>query len=207
MSKSRLETFSDGVFAIVITILVLELSFPIKNSLDSLLVFKSIIAMLPQLFLFFFSFITLSVMWINHHKILSNVDTINKSIVWYNSILLMFISLVPFATAILGANPQNKSALMIYSFLMIICSMCFSKLYRVSHIGVGEGEITKKTKVKRVKNIANKIYYIFRISKFRKMRHVGLYSYTASFFLTPFSLVLGYIFLIIPLSVYLLKKD
>jgi uncharacterized membrane protein len=184
MSKGRLESFSDGVMAIVITLLAFDLKVPMKEVLDASLALKMFISMAPQFLLFFISFVTLSTMWINHHFIVSKIEEVNTKVLWINSLLLMFITLVPFSASFVSNNLQNKISLMIYALLMFLISFMFSKLYK----------------------FANHNYKTL-FPQTRKLRHVGMVSYALAFFLTPFSILFGYTFICIPLLIYLLPRQ
>ena len=108
MTKNRLETFSDSVMAIVITLLAFELKSPIVGSLDNLQTLQNLHGLAAQFFIFVLSFLTISIMWINHHYITNKIELVTHRTVWANSILLLFISLIPFVTSFLGSNPNNQ---------------------------------------------------------------------------------------------------
>jgi uncharacterized membrane protein len=98
MGKSRLEAFSDGVFAILLTIMVLELKIPRSASLSALR------PVLPVFLTYVLSFVTLGIYWVNHHHMLHTVAKINGRILWANLHLLFWLSLFPFATGWMGEN-------------------------------------------------------------------------------------------------------
>src|SRR5690348_2803751 len=98
MNKTRLEAFSDGVLAIIITIMVLELKTPHEPTVHALL-------SLWNIFLsYLMSFIFIAIYWGNHHHLLHTVHHVNTKIIWANMGLLFTLSLVPFTTAFLGEN-------------------------------------------------------------------------------------------------------
>jgi len=96
MSRGRLEAFSDGVIAILITIMVLELRIPEGDSLESLR------AVLPEFLVYVLSFVNLGIYWNNHHHLLHTVSSVNGRILWANLHLLFWLSLVPVTTAWMG---------------------------------------------------------------------------------------------------------
>src|SRR5512141_3069478 len=98
MRKTRLEAFSDGVIAILITIMVLELKIPGGGDFDALR------PVLPHLLSYVLSFIYLAIYWNNHHHMLHETDQINGKILWANMHLLFWLSLIPFATGWMGEN-------------------------------------------------------------------------------------------------------
>src|SRR5918993_80636 len=98
MRKGRLEAFSDGVIAILITIMVLELKIPHGTDLESLR------PILPVFLTYVLSFVYLAIYWNNHHHMLHATDQINGKILWANMHLLFWLSLIPFATGWMGEN-------------------------------------------------------------------------------------------------------
>src|SRR5262245_16798905 len=98
MSKERMLAFSDGVIAIIITIMVLELRPPHEPTLEAL------IPMAPIFLSYLLSFIYLAIYWNNHHHMLQVVERVNGGILWANMALLFTLSLVPFTTAWMGEN-------------------------------------------------------------------------------------------------------
>ena len=98
MTKGRLEAFSDGVFAVIITIMVLELKVPHGGE------WASLEPLVPVFFTYVLSFVFLGIYWNNHHHILHVTDRINGAIMWANLHLLFWLSLVPFVTGWMGEN-------------------------------------------------------------------------------------------------------
>lgn len=184
MTKNRLETFSDSVMAIVITLLAFEFKTPIFNSIDNVQTLQLLNLLTPSFFIFVLSFLTISIMWINHHYITNKIEAVTHRTVWANSILLMFISLIPFATSFLGANPNNQVALITYSVVMLLASLSFSLLKTFS--------------------VPKGIYTHGR----EKFKHIGIYAYTFAIFVAFFMPGLTYLVLMVPpLSYILPHKD
>src|SRR6478672_2234689 len=98
MNKARLEAFSDGVIAILLTIMVLELKAP--EGID----FEALVPLLPRFLTYILSFIFLGIYWNNHHHLLQMTHKVNGAILWANLHLLFWLSLVPFITAWMGEN-------------------------------------------------------------------------------------------------------
>jgi TMEM175 potassium channel family protein len=120
MTKTRLEAFSDGVIAIIITIMVLELKAPHgtdwKNDLQPLLpVFISYVA----------SFTMLGIYWVNHHHLIHTIKEMSGGIMWANLHLLFWLSLVPFATAWMGENHFDSVTVAAYAFLSDLCGLAY----------------------------------------------------------------------------------
>jgi uncharacterized membrane protein len=125
MKKGRLEAFSDGVLAIIITIMVLELKVPHGDDIRSLLY------ELPVLFSYLLSFIYIGIYWNNHHHMLYLVDSITGTVLWANLNLLFWLSLVPFVTAWVGENNFSKVPVAAYGTVLIMCALSYTLLSRV----------------------------------------------------------------------------
>jgi uncharacterized membrane protein len=113
MTKERLEMFSDGVIAILITIMVLELKIPHGAGAEAL---RSV---LPAFLGYVLSFVYLGIYWVNHHHMLRMTDRVNGKILWANLHLLFWLSLVPAATAWLGENPREPLPTAVYGITLL----------------------------------------------------------------------------------------
>ncbi|MGZ6523146.1 MAG: TMEM175 family protein, partial [Bacteroidia bacterium] len=102
MTKTRLEAFSDGVIAIIITIMVLELKIPHSTN------WEDIKPLFPTFISYVISFIMIGIYWGNHHHLLHTVNHVNSKMIWANLHLLFWLSLVPFATAWMGETRFDK---------------------------------------------------------------------------------------------------
>lgn len=126
-SKSRVETFSDGVFAIIVTLLVLEIKVPhidLHDNSNDLL--KALIALFPKFISWIISFFTVCVIWVNHHRLFKIFHIFNHGLFWWNAVLLMWCSFIPFPTAVLGDYPNNQTAVLLYGFVMMLMALTFS---------------------------------------------------------------------------------
>ena len=119
MSRGRLEAFSDGVIAILITIMVLNLRPPDGASLGSLR------HMIPQLLVYILSFTFLGIYWVNHHHLLQAVDRISGAVLWANLALLFALSLTPIATAWLGAHPRASGPVIAYGAVLLLSAIAY----------------------------------------------------------------------------------
>lgn len=119
MNKSRLEAFSDGVIAIIITIMVLELKAPRGSDLASLR------PLLPVFMSYILSFIYLGIYWNNHHHMMSTVKQISGGILWANLHLLFWLSLVPFTTAWMGQNHFAPDTLALYGIILLMAAVAY----------------------------------------------------------------------------------
>ena len=131
MTKGRLEAFSDGVIAIIITIMVLELDVPEGADL------AAIAPLLPVFLTYVMSFVFLGVYWNNHHHLFHVVERVNGGILWANLHLLFWLSLTPFITAWMGRNHFAPLPTAAYGVVMLLSALAFTILTRaiVAHQG------------------------------------------------------------------------
>ncbi len=131
MGKGRLEAFSDGVFAIIITIMVLELKIPHEPTLSAL-------AELTPIFLsYVLSFIFVGIYWNNHHHMLHLTRSVNGRILWANLHLLFWLSIVPFVTAWMGENHLATIPVALYGVVLDLAGFAYYVLSRalIAHLG------------------------------------------------------------------------
>jgi TMEM175 potassium channel family protein len=124
MSKQRLEAFSDGVMAILITIMVLELRVPHSAQLDAL------VEVLPTFLSYVLSFVYLGIYWNNHHHMLHAARHVTGGVLWANLHLLFWLSLLPFATAWMGENHFAPVPTAFYGVILLACAMAYLILER-----------------------------------------------------------------------------
>jgi uncharacterized membrane protein len=124
MNKTRLEAFSDGVIAILITIMVLELKIPIGTDLGALR------PVLPVFLTYVLSFIFVGIYWNNHHHMLHATTRINGKILWANLHLLFWLSLVPFVTGWMGENHFEAVPTALYGFVLLMCAIAYTILQK-----------------------------------------------------------------------------
>ena len=158
MNKERLTAFSDGVIAIIITIMVLELQPPSRTDWPALL------AMLPTFLSYVLSFTYVAIYWNNHHHMLHTVRRVNGAILWANMNLLFWLSLTPFVTAWLGRNYRAPLPTAVYGVVLLLAAIAYFILQ--STIIRTEGpESALATAIGRdVKGKASLILYLAAIS-------------------------------------------
>jgi uncharacterized membrane protein len=126
-SKTRVEAFSDGIFAIIITLLVLEIKVPHIHDYNSTAELKEALwALLPKVISWIISFFTIAVIWVNHHKIFKQIKNLNSGIFWWNALLLLWSSFIPFPTAVLGDYPKNQTSVILYGLVMSFMAVSFT---------------------------------------------------------------------------------
>lgn len=157
MNKSRLEAFSDGVLAIIITIMVLEIKAPVDDSLESLQ------HLIPIFLSYVLSFIYVGIYWNNHHHMLQVVKKINGSILWSNLFLLFWLSLIPFATSWIGEHHFSAVPMSLYGFVLLMCALSYfllqNKIIRLE----GKDSILHQAVEKDTKGKISTICYILAI--------------------------------------------
>ncbi len=125
MNKGRLEAFSDGVLAIIITIMVLEIKVPHGTDINTL---KPLV---PVFISYLLSFVYVAIYWNNHHHLMHTVKYINWKVMWANMHLLFWLSLVPFAAGWMGENHFEKWPVVVYGTILLMCAIAFTILLNV----------------------------------------------------------------------------
>jgi len=139
MSKGRLEAFSDGVLAIVITIMVLELRPPEGTT------FGDLFALWPQILAYAMSFAYIAIYWVNHHHLFQAVRTVTGRVLWANILLLFALSLVPFATAWMGEHSFEPNTIAIYNAVLIMPAFSYFLLVRALLASPGQSATLAET--------------------------------------------------------------
>ncbi len=121
-NKGRMEAFSDGVIAIIITIMVLEMKVPHEATLAALK------PMIPVFISYILSFIYVGIYWNNHHHMMQAVKSIDGSILWANMLLLFTLSIIPFVTAWMGENHFSQIPVMFYGIVLLMNAIAYSIL-------------------------------------------------------------------------------
>lgn len=124
MTKNRLEAFSDGVIAIILTIMVLEIKVPHGDT------FEVLISLWPKLLSYILSFIYVGIYWNNHHHMIHSVEKVNGKILWSNLHLLFWLSLLPFSSGWMGENHFAQNTVFIYGVNLLCCAIAYTILTR-----------------------------------------------------------------------------
>lgn len=157
MNKGRLEAFSDGVLAIIITIMVLEIKVPEGGD------FASLKSLFPVFISYVLSFIYIGIYWNSHHHILHGVTKVNGKIQWANLHLLFWMSLVPFTTGWMGENHFSSATLALYGFSLLMSGIAYVILQNVIVANEGENSLIKKAIGKGYKGKLSIILYTLGI--------------------------------------------
>ncbi len=126
----RIEAFSDGVFAIITTLLILDLHVPVMEILTTQNFLTALQAMVPQFIAFTFSFLTLAIFWVNHHHFFHGVEKTDWKLLWYNNLLLFCLALIPFATAFIGRYYTSVVPVAVYSLVMMASASAMMLMIR-----------------------------------------------------------------------------
>ena len=129
-TKGRLEAFSDGVIAVIITIMVLDLKAPENDHLLDLL------KLWPAFASYLISFVFGAIYWINHHNAIAVAKRVTPGLIWANNLLLFSLSLFPFSTAYMAATGLSSTATMLYGGVQFACAVSFSILWKIGRAHV-----------------------------------------------------------------------
>jgi uncharacterized membrane protein len=138
VGKGRLEAFSDGVIAIIITIMVLEIRAPNGEGFDA------ITSIIPAFLSYVLSFVYVGIYWNNHHHLLQATHKVTGAVLWANLHLLFWLSLFPFATAWMGENHFASNPTMAYGAVLLIASVAYFVLQYAIIAAEGSGSVLKQ---------------------------------------------------------------
>jgi uncharacterized membrane protein len=157
MGKTRLEAFSDGVFAIIITIMVLELKAPHGAELSALR------PLIPPFLSYVLSFVYVAIYWNNHHHMMHATPGVTGGILWANLHLLFWLSLVPFATAWMGENAFAKAPTALYGVPLLMAAAAYWILVRAITRAHGPGSLVARAVGRDVKGKLSLLGYALAI--------------------------------------------
>jgi len=138
MSKSRLEAFSDGVLAVAITIMVLEIKVPHGQT------FEALIPLFPKFLSYVLSFLYIGIYWNNHHHMLQTCQRVTGKILWANHHLLFWLTLIPFSTGWMGENHFAPASIVVYGLVLLMCAIAYYILQNSIIAVEGSDSILKK---------------------------------------------------------------
>ncbi|HCN84131.1 MAG TPA: hypothetical protein DIT07_11010 [Sphingobacteriaceae bacterium] len=123
MNKNRLENFSDGVFAIAVTLLILNVKTPETKDLKNVQLNQVLYNAIPHMLTFIFSFLVIGVFWVAHHRIFSFVKVLDSHILWLNIVYLLFVAITPLSSAILSEYPFLPTAILFYTSTLLVIAI------------------------------------------------------------------------------------
>lgn len=152
MPKNRLEAFSDGLIAIAITLLILEIHVPeLGSGIDNHGMTLAILALIPNFAVYVISFLVCTVWWISHHTFIHDLRLVDRPLLWANNLFLMFIAFIPFPTGLLGHHPGQPIATAFYGAVCTLTGLSFTMLRwyafargRLMKTDIGESELRRR---------------------------------------------------------------
>ena len=157
MGKSRLEAFSDGVIAIIITIMVLELKAPHEATLEA------IRPLIPVLLSYALSFLYVGIYWNNHHHLLHSVQRVSGGMLWANLHLLFWLSLIPFTTAWMDENHYAAVPSALYGAVLLMAAIAYWILQHLIIVSQGPDSMLKKAVGRDWKGKLSPVAYLLAI--------------------------------------------
>lgn len=181
MGKGRLEAFSDGVIAIIITIMVLELKVPHGDNLNALL------PLVPVLFSYVLSFVYLAIYWNNHHHMMHTCQVVSGSILWANLHLLFWLSLIPFTTGWMGENHFTRLPVAAYGLVMLMAAIAYWILQQRIITSQGPDSVLRKATGHDHKGKLSQFLYLLAIilAFFIPWISVAIYAIVALIWIIP----------------------
>jgi uncharacterized membrane protein len=157
MNKNRLEAFSDGVIAIIITIMVLELKIPHEDD------WQSLRNLVPKFISYVISFMYVAIYWNNHHHLLHATKRVTGAILWSNTHLLFWLSLIPSVTAWAGENHFSKLPVAAYSFVLLMAAVAYFVLSKTIVSVQGKDSVLLSAIGKDLKGVISMVAYALAI--------------------------------------------
>ena len=181
MSKSRLEAFSDGVLAIIITVMVLEMKVPHGVALADLA------PVLPVFLSYVLSFVYVGIYWSNHHHMLHATQRVNGAVLWANLHLLFWLSLFPFVTGWMGENNFAPVPTALYGVVLLLAAIAYYVLQQTILAYEGEQSLLRHALGRDLKGRLSPLFYIVAILAAFSNRWVAqsLYVFVALLWLVP----------------------
>lgn len=181
MNKSRIEAFSDGVLAIIVTIMVLELKVP--HGAD----WRDLYELLPKFLSYLFSFIIVWIYWNNHHHMFQTVQKVNGKVLLANGLLLFCLSLQPFVTAWMGENHFARNPVILMGIVLLLSAIAYTILtYAIIRLHGTDSVLKKAIERDRKGKISNLAYCMaIPLAYIHPYISCGLYAMVAIMWLIP----------------------
>jgi uncharacterized membrane protein len=166
ISTGRVEAFSDGVIAIIVTIMVLQLTAPAQPTLLALL------KQAPIFLSYGLSFLVVAIMWVNHHHMIHAVRDVTAGLLWSNLNLLFWMSLIPFVTDFLGRNPRVPFPVSLYGLDLTLCGLAFWLMrVEIARQHRHDPEMSEYHARMQTKNLFSAFFYLAAAA----LAHVSIY--------------------------------
>jgi len=190
IAKGRFEAFSDGVFAIAITLLVLEFRAPELARVNDAAMTAALLALSHQYLVYFASFATIGIMWFNHYALFHNVPHVSYGGLIANLALLMFVAFLPFPTLLIGRYGPLTSSVVYFGLTLLAISICFNILWYVATLGHGQrGSITGFLRSRTAWNTVGFVVYALGtlVAFLSPTSAIGLFACVALYYMLPSS--------------------
>ncbi len=189
----RIEAFSDGVIAIIITLMILEIKLPfIPPEATSGEIWNRLGEMTPHLIAYIMSFVVLGILWVNHHHFFHQVAHTDRKLPWLNLHLLFWMSLIPLPTAFIGEHYQKPEATAFYGFVMFMTAVAFALMRTYSQ---DKANLSLENLSKRLQ------------MRYRLMNRIGSFLYFISIFAGYVSVYISLaIFILVPMMYFIPMK-
>ncbi|MDQ2752709.1 MAG: TMEM175 family protein [Bacteroidota bacterium] len=199
ISTARLETFSDCVIAIIITIMILELRLPNldKHTASATQILAYLHSLLPYFITYAFSYMMIGIFWTNHHHMFFLLETTDETLLWQNFLFMFMLSLIPFATALVGTNPFIPLSPAIYGLVMLLTTGSFVLMrnYSIQH-----GLVHKD----KNRDLRRKIYKVSLRARTKGI--IGALVYLASIPLAYVNIYIAYALFVIPALIFFVPE-
>jgi uncharacterized membrane protein len=181
MGKNRLEALSDGMIAIIITIMVLEMKVPHGGGMETL------VPLVPVFLSYVLSFVYLAIYWNNHHHMIHTCRSVTGPMLWANLHLLFWLSLIPFATGWMGENHFGSAPSALYGVVLLMAAIAYWILQQIIIISQGDDSILKRAIGSDWKGKLSPVLYAVAIPLAFSWRWgaLGLYAFVALIWLIP----------------------
>lgn len=181
MTKNRLEAFSDGVIAILITIMVFDIKAPTGDD------FSALLSVIPFILSYMMSFLYLGIYWNNHHHMLHATKKISGGVLWANQHLLFWLSLMPFATNWLRASEFASLPACLYGVILFMSGVAYKILYlTILHVEGEDSQLRKAVGVDIKGNLSVGLYIVgIAVSYYLPLVSIGIYVVVALMWLVP----------------------
>jgi uncharacterized membrane protein len=167
MSTARIEALSDGVFAIVSTLLILSVQVPVIHGDIARELPQALVRMTPQFLAFVLSFAIVCIWWVAHHHFFALIVRSDRGLLWLNCLFLLWLATVPFPTALLGDYPRQRVAVICYGAVMTLAGISFSSMrYYSFYVGRLTGPEVDPKLMKRamIKSVMNPILHLVAVA-------------------------------------------
>jgi len=188
VSKGRFEAFSDGVFAVAITLLALEIHLPALHDVSDAQLGSALWHLWPQVLTYVISFATIGIIWLNHHAMFHLIQQIDRNTLIFNMLLLMIVCFIPFSTSVLTTYGILRDGVFLYGGTLTAMALAYNLLWYHAARYIDSGTCDRRTVVvNTIRNLSGSIIYAAAtLCAFLDPRiSVGLFFAVALFYLLP----------------------